>query len=209
LILWRMSVPQQAVSRENLTCAPNIDTSVNGHTQTSHGAADKHTPPRRDVLMLEWLCEAKVKESHAFIPIIPCVGWVVDGGSLPFYLLSLLLFSVATPKTCYSSPTTPSPTSPTPPVRAGLEIERREGMGGDRDIDVRPVVPVLVHGENRWTGGGTARGPQGQESFVGHSGKSAPAAVLGSSWPVPSIIPRQECIKDSSLQLNLKEDYDP
>lgn len=32
----------------------------------------------------------------------------------------------------------------------------------------------------------------------------APAAGLGSSQPVPSIITRQECIKDSSLQLNLK-----
>lgn len=32
----------------------------------------------------------------------------------------------------------------------------------------------------------------------------APAAGLGSSWPEPSIIPRQDCIKDSSLQINLK-----
>lgn len=32
----------------------------------------------------------------------------------------------------------------------------------------------------------------------------APAAGLVSSRPVPSIIPRQQCIKDSSLQLNLK-----
>lgn len=32
----------------------------------------------------------------------------------------------------------------------------------------------------------------------------APAAGLGSTLPVPSIIPRQEYIKDSSLQLNLK-----
>lgn len=32
----------------------------------------------------------------------------------------------------------------------------------------------------------------------------SPAAGPGCSWPVPSIIPRKECIKDSSLQLNLK-----
>ncbi|KAI4825684.1 hypothetical protein KUCAC02_021356, partial [Chaenocephalus aceratus] len=35
-------------------------------------------------------------------------------------------------------------------------------------------------------------------------GMGAPAAGLVSSRPVPSIIPRQQCIKDSSLQLNLK-----
>lgn len=40
-------------------------------------------------------------------------------------------------------------------------------------------------------------------SFL-HCSQLLQQAWVVAAWPVPSIIPRQECIKDSSLQLNLK-----
>lgn len=66
-------------SSEECTCIPNMNT-LNTltdipHAHTTDRTADKHTA-QCDVLMPKWLCEAKVTQSHSFIPIIPCVGWV-------------------------------------------------------------------------------------------------------------------------------------
>lgn len=51
------------------------ETSQHKHTAM---VIQTHTqkPTERDVLLLEWWCEAKVMQYHSFIPIIPCVGWV-------------------------------------------------------------------------------------------------------------------------------------
>lgn len=46
------------------------------HARTQHTKVQTNTWPRCDALLLEWLCEAKVTQSHSFIPIIPCVSWV-------------------------------------------------------------------------------------------------------------------------------------
>ena len=69
----------------NSTHIPNVNARSHRHTRlhvwmpharTQHTKVQTNTWPRCDALLLEWLCEAKVTQSHSFIPIIPCVSWV-------------------------------------------------------------------------------------------------------------------------------------
>lgn len=57
------------------TCGTKIH-SLTYHMLTQQTELQINTQPECDVLKPEWLCEAKVTQSHSFIPIIPCVGWV-------------------------------------------------------------------------------------------------------------------------------------
>lgn len=61
---------------EDSTCITNINACLHKRRHTQHRELRTNTQPQREVPMLKWLCEAKVTQSHDFIPIVPCVGWV-------------------------------------------------------------------------------------------------------------------------------------